>query len=137
MALQKIQIRALVFGIFALCLWSYLVVLTKPDCKDSTLKTWLVGVALFSQWPIVGALTGYLARRIGWLHGLLVAVLSSPLISVLWLCMLWSWRAFSLPFYWSILQGFLMASLPLTIIGGLLGSFFYAKLQARQLRVTS
>jgi hypothetical protein len=108
-----------------------LIALARPQCDDSTLKAVLIHCAFLGQWLLVATFVGYTARINPILHGLAFGVSGALLSGVVWLLMLWGWRAFTWRFYWWVTWPPAVLIVPLCVLAAWFGSRQYRPLADR------
>ena len=130
---SKLSFGGILAGVIAVSACTWALTATKPASTDGSLKTSLFIGAMLGQWLLSGGLAGVIAGRRGLLHGFLVAAIGCPIVSALWVGLLSGWRMFSAATYWPIFKDFILFSLPLAVIGGVLGSFLGRRSEAPSL----
>ncbi|GEM_PF-6895324 len=118
---SKLSVPALLAGLLTVAVATWALAATNPKATDTPFKTWLFTAGMLGQWFVSGGLTGLIAGRQGLLHGLLLAIVGCPLVSALWLGLLFGWPMFSAAHYWPIFRDFIVFALPLAVLGAVLG----------------
>jgi hypothetical protein len=133
MSYPRTKIWLVASATVAATLITWIVTLTQPLCSDGASKTALTLFALFGQWFLLGAATGYL-RRFTLGERFILATLPAVFASLVWYSQWLSPRVFHMQQWSALLAGFggILISFGavafvLTLIGSLVGSLTQAR----------